>query len=235
MDCEGFHLRNVRTPFSVGGVRFGGAAGAGDRLPWRGIEARAPLTDLAPRTREAVWAALPVRGQARHGIYSGSEVYLILPELMQLPPENATTRVVPGDVAFGWFAAGSFYGAREDYCEVCWFYDRDATPSTPEGPVPVSLFARLEQAEALFEVCNRMRLEGEGGRAPPLRMSASVRLPNRRTPARRRPRPGRCAARPTGRKNERRSKVLLLQDRSFPGPRQACRHGRGGLGSNRTK
>jgi Protein of unknown function (DUF3830) len=101
-----------------------------------------------------------VRGQARHGIYSGSEVYLILPELMRLPPENATTRVVPGDVAFGWFAAGSFYGANEDYCEVCWFYDRDATPSTPEGPIPVSLFARLEQAEALFEVCRRMRLEG---------------------------------------------------------------------------
>jgi hypothetical protein len=130
-------------------------------FPGEGIEARAPLlTDLAPRTCEAVWAALPARGQARHGIYSGSEVYLILPELMRIPPENATTRVVPGDVAFGWFAAGSFYGAREDYCEVCWFYDRDATPSTPEGPVPVSLFARLEQAEALFEVCTRMRLEG---------------------------------------------------------------------------
>jgi hypothetical protein len=130
-------------------------------FPDEDVEARAPLlADLAPRTCEAVWAALPVRGQARHAIYSGSEVYLILPELMRLPPENATTRVVPGDVAFGWFAAGSFYGAHEDYCEVCWFYDRDATPSTPEGPIPVSLFARLEQAEALFEVCNGMRLEG---------------------------------------------------------------------------
>jgi len=58
-------------------------------FPGEDIEARAPLlTDLAPRTCEAVWAALPVRGQARHGIYSGSEVYLILPELMRLPPEN---------------------------------------------------------------------------------------------------------------------------------------------------
>ena len=80
-------------------------------FPGEDVEARAPLLpDLAPRTCEAVWAALPVRGQARHAIYSGSEVYLILPELMRLPPENATTRVVPGDVAFGWFAAGSFYG-----------------------------------------------------------------------------------------------------------------------------
>lgn len=106
-------------------------------FPGEGIEARAPLlTDLAPRTREAVWAALPVRGQARHGIYSGSEVYLILPELMQLPPENATTRVVPGDVAFGWFAAGSFYGAREDYCEVCWFLRprRHAVDARRTGP-----------------------------------------------------------------------------------------------------
>ena len=98
-------------------------------FPGEDVEARALLlADLAPRTCEAVWAALPVRGQARHAIYSGSEVYLILPKLMRLPPENATTRVVPGDVAFGWFAAGSFYGAHEDYCEVCWFYDRDATP-----------------------------------------------------------------------------------------------------------
>lgn len=126
-----------------------------------GVEARARLLpDLAPRTCEAISAALPVQGQARHAIYSGSEVYLILPELLRLPRENATTRVVPGDVGFAWIEAGSFYGAHEDYSEVCWFYDRDATPSTPEGPIPVSLFARLEQAEALFEVCRRMRLEG---------------------------------------------------------------------------
>jgi hypothetical protein len=118
-------------------------------FPGEEVAARASLlADVAPRTCQAIWAALPVRGQARHAIYSGSEVYLILPELMRLPPENVTTRVLPGDVAFGWFAAGSFYGAVEDYCEVCWFYDRDATPSTPRGPVPVSLFARLEEAEA---------------------------------------------------------------------------------------
>jgi Protein of unknown function (DUF3830) len=130
-------------------------------FPGEGVEARARLlADLAPRTCEAVWAALPVRGQARHGIYSGSEVYLILPELLRLPRENATTRVVPGDVGFAWIEAGSFYGADEEYCEVCWFYDRDATPSTPEGAIPVSLFARLEQPESFFEVCHRMRLEG---------------------------------------------------------------------------
>jgi hypothetical protein len=130
-------------------------------FPGEGVHARASLlADLAPGTCDAVWDALPVRGQARHGIHSGSEVYLILPELMRLPPENATTRVIPGDVAFGWFAAGSFYGADEDYCEICWFYDRDATPRSPEGPVTVSLFAQLEQADAFFEVCHRMRLEG---------------------------------------------------------------------------
>jgi hypothetical protein len=130
-------------------------------FPGEGVEARARLLDhLAPGTCDAVWAALPVRGQARHGIFSGSEVYLILPELLRLPRENATTRVVPGDVGFAWFEAGAFYGADEDYSEICWFYDRDATPSSPEGPVAVSLFASLEQPEALFEVCRRMRLEG---------------------------------------------------------------------------
>lgn len=130
-------------------------------FPGEAVEARARLLDdLAPRTCEAVWAALPVRGRARHAIYSGSEVYLILPQLLQVKRENATTRVVPGDVGFAWIEAGSFYGAHEDYSEICWFYDRDATPSTPEGPIPVSLFARLEQPQALFEVCRRMRLEG---------------------------------------------------------------------------
>jgi hypothetical protein len=77
-------------------------------FPGENVEARATLLpDLAPQTCEAVWATLPVRGQARHAIYSGSEVYLILPELMRLPPENTTTRGLPGDVAFGWFAAAA--------------------------------------------------------------------------------------------------------------------------------
>jgi hypothetical protein len=49
---------------------------------------------------------------------------------------------------------------EEDYSEVCWFYDLDATPSMPEGPIAVNVFARLYEADAFFAVCRRMRLEG---------------------------------------------------------------------------
>jgi hypothetical protein len=52
------------------------------------------------------------------------------------------------------------YGIDEDYSEVCWFYDHDATPSMPEGPIAVNVFARLHDADAFFTLCRRMRLEG---------------------------------------------------------------------------
>jgi hypothetical protein len=51
-------------------------------------------------------------------------------------------------------------GIEEDYSEVCWLYDLDATPSMPEGLIAVNVFARLHDADALFTICRRMRLEG---------------------------------------------------------------------------
>jgi hypothetical protein len=118
------------------------------------------LRDQAPETCSAVWGALPASGLARHGIYSGSEVYLVLPEVLSPPREHATTIVGPGDVAFLTVEGGSGYGIDESYSEVCWFYDLDATPSMPEGPIAVSIFARLLDADPFHAVCRRMRLEG---------------------------------------------------------------------------
>ena len=76
------------------------------------------------------------------------------------PREHATTIVGPGDVAFLTVEKGSGYGIEEAYSEVCWFYDLDATPSMPEGPIAVSVFARLHDADAFLAMCRRMRLEG---------------------------------------------------------------------------
>ncbi len=118
------------------------------------------LREQAPETCRAVFDALPVTGTARHGIYSGSEVYLVLPEILTPPREHATTIVGPGDVAFLTVEKGSGYGIEEAYSEVCWFYDLDATPSMPEGPIAVSVFARLHDADAFLAMCRRMRLEG---------------------------------------------------------------------------
>ncbi len=121
------------------------------------------LREQAPGTCRAVLDALPATGSARHGIYSGSEVYLVLSELLTPPRENATTIVGPGDVAFLTVEKGSGYGIEESYSEICWFYDLDATPSMPEGPIAVNVFARLHDADDFFDVCRRMRLEGAKG------------------------------------------------------------------------
>jgi uncharacterized protein DUF3830 len=118
------------------------------------------LQEHAPETCSAVWDALPASGLARHGVYSGSEVYLILPTLFRPPREHATTIVGAGDVGFLTVEKGSGYGIDEAYSEVCWFYDLDATPSMPEGPIAVNVFARLHDADDFITVCRRMRLEG---------------------------------------------------------------------------
>lgn len=126
-----------------------------------GVSAAARLLrEQAPETCRAVLDVLPAAGSARHGIYSGSEVYLVLPVLLAPPREHATTIVRPGDVGFLTVEKGSGYGIEEDYSEICWFYDLDATPSMPEGPIAVNVFARLHDADAFFAVCRRMRLEG---------------------------------------------------------------------------
>jgi Protein of unknown function (DUF3830) len=126
-----------------------------------GVAASARLLGReAPQTCRAVLDALPTAGLARHGIYSGSEVYLVLPLLLAPPREHATTIVGPGDVGFLTVEKGSRYGIEEDYSEVCWFYDLDATPSMPEGPIAVNVFARLYDAATFFAICRRMRLEG---------------------------------------------------------------------------
>jgi hypothetical protein len=116
----------------------------------------------APKTCAAVWNALPVAGMSHHAVYSGSEGVLILPQCLIVEPENATFDVRKGDVGFTWFAAGSSFGVTESFAEICWFYDDDACPSMPEGPVPVSLFAKIRNtdAEAFYAVCRRMRREG---------------------------------------------------------------------------
>lgn len=134
------------------------------RLTFTG-EGASVLADLlweeAPNTCRALVEAGPCRRTAHHAIYSGSEGVFILPQVLRIRPENATTQVRPGDVGFTWMAAGSHYGVAEDFAEVCWFYDRDAEPRMPEGPVPVSIFARLvDPVEEFVKVCFRMRREG---------------------------------------------------------------------------
>ena len=119
------------------------------------------LWDAAPRTCAAIIRELPIRGLVHQAIYSGSESVLLLPELIKLDKENATSAVRRGDLAFTWLAAGLSYGVVEDFAELCWFYDHDAQPRMWEGPVDVNVFARIvEPADAFYAMCRRLRREG---------------------------------------------------------------------------
>ena len=130
-------------------------------IPTERVKARARLLwDVAPRTCQAIVDCLPMAGRAHHAIYSGSEIALILPTFFEVEPENATTEVATGDLAFTYMRAGSHHGVNADFSELCWFYDDDARPSMWEGPVPVSVFARIEAGTEFYRVCREMRLTG---------------------------------------------------------------------------
>jgi hypothetical protein len=132
-----------------------------------GVSAVAELrADNAPRTCDALWAALPVVGVSHHATYSGSECVLVLPTLVQVEPEKPTADVEVGDVAFTWFAAGAAYGVTEPFAEIAWFYDVDARPSMHEGPAPMTPFARVVESDpGFYDVCRAMRREGVQGLA----------------------------------------------------------------------
>lgn len=117
--------------------------------------------EQAALTAEGITQSLPINGKAFHGIYSGSEVACFIPPQIRIPRENATTRVLPRDIAYYRVRGGSTYGEPEDISEICWFYDRDARPSTPDGPVAVNVFGRFTEGWDQFAwVCRSMRDQG---------------------------------------------------------------------------
>jgi hypothetical protein len=127
-----------------------------------GISAVAELDPVrAPETVAGILDGLPLRGTAGHAIYSGSEVAFFIPPTIWLPVENATSRVLPRDLAYYRFRGGEHYGWPDDVAELCWFYDRDATPSMPDGPVQVNVFGRFTQGwDEFAAACRAMRTDG---------------------------------------------------------------------------
>lgn len=128
-----------------------------------GVSAVAVLhEDQAPKTCAAVIAAMPQSGDSHHATYSGAEAAIILDrDLPDVPRENATTKVIPGDLGFARFDGGVMYGFPDSFSELCWFYDRDTTPSMPDGPYPPNLIGTFVEGFAEFAaVCRRMKREG---------------------------------------------------------------------------
>ena len=127
-----------------------------------GVRAVAELhEDQAPETCAAVIAAMPQSGESHHAAYSGSEAAFILDRDLHIAMENATTKVIPGDLGYARFDGGKMWGFPDDFSELCWFYDRDATPSMPDGPVAPNLIGTFVEGFTEFAaVCRRMRREG---------------------------------------------------------------------------
>jgi hypothetical protein len=119
------------------------------------------LEDQAPKTCAAVLAALPQEGEAHHATYSGSEIAFHLSHDLGVGQENATSKVLPGDLAYTRFEGGQLWGYPDTISELCWFYDRDAVPSMPDGPVPVNIFGRFVEGFDEFAArCRDMRRTG---------------------------------------------------------------------------
>ena len=127
-----------------------------------GVSAIAELhPDQAPKSVAAVLACLPQNNLSHHATYSGSEAVLILDRDLGVGLENATIRVIPGDLGYARFEGGEIWGFPESFSELAIFYDRDVTPSMPNGPVPINLIGTFVEGFPEFAaVCRRMRREG---------------------------------------------------------------------------
>ena len=126
------------------------------------IKARARLLEEEmPRTCHELLKHLPLESVATHARYSGSEVAMLLSTDIKIGREKATSAVQTGDVAYVWLNQDDHYGLDDDVSEICWFYDKDSTPTMAEGPVRVNVFARIEgDAEAFYKASADTRITG---------------------------------------------------------------------------
>jgi hypothetical protein len=134
------------------------------RIPEHDVSVVADLLDAeAPRTCELVWERLPVEGRLIHGMYSGPELFIVLPGFPAVAAENQVQRALPGDVGYWHNAAGIHASAPREVAEMVFVYDRGVSIKGSDGSDSwVNLFARIrvQEAEEFFAVCKRFRREG---------------------------------------------------------------------------
>src|SRR3954447_22939108 len=124
------------------------------------------LDDEAPQVCAHVWSILPIEHRLYHGMYSGAEVFALLDQAKELPPENICQLPLPGEIL--WFFDGSMSVAnsKKPVSEIVFVYNRGVTLRAPEGvPTYCSLFARVagdwKYDWAEFRgACRQVRWEG---------------------------------------------------------------------------
>ena len=119
------------------------------------------LEEEMPRTCMELIRRLPLEARSIHARYSGSEVAMLISTDIKSGREKATCAVLPGEIAYVWLNRDDHYGLDDNVSEICWFYDRDASPRMWEGPIAVNIFARIEgDATAFYQACADTRLKG---------------------------------------------------------------------------
>ncbi|MEN8202246.1 MAG: DUF3830 family protein [Bacteroidota bacterium] len=119
------------------------------------------LEEEMPVTCRELVKYLPLESIGTHARYSGSEVAMLLSTDIKIGREKATSAVATGDIAYVWLNRDDHYGLDDDVSEICWFYDKDSTPTMAEGPVRVNVFARIEgDAEAFYKASANTRITG---------------------------------------------------------------------------
>ncbi len=119
------------------------------------------LEEEMPRTCNELIKRLPLESIGTHARYSGSEVAMLLSTDIKIGREKATCAVQTGDIAYVWLNRDDHYGLDDDVSEICWFYDKDSTPTMAEGPVRVNVFARIEgDAKEFYKASANTRITG---------------------------------------------------------------------------
>jgi hypothetical protein len=132
-------------------------------LDKRGARCVARLLDeLAPRTCDALWNALPQSGAAYHAKYARNEIYALVPAFAdpEPPHENTTITPIPGDLVYfpfePWQLAPMSHGYADPALhgearsvDIALFYNRNNLLLNPDfGWVPGNVFATIEEGLA---------------------------------------------------------------------------------------
>jgi hypothetical protein len=135
-----------------------------------GVVGRAELfDDVAPRTCQAVWDALPASGLAVHAMYSGTVGALLLDDTSvgaDVGEEHATSLLATGDLVFTHYDANRRHGHPDAVSEIYWAYDRYARPTIPGQFIPAvaNVFGRIvgtpDEVAAFYDLTRRLHSEG---------------------------------------------------------------------------
>jgi len=126
----------------------------------RRLTARARMLEGdAPETCRAVWGVLPVRSRLIHAAYSGEEVFLELPRLLDVRPENQTIYLIPGDVFYWQTRETQYMSVKKPVAEIAFAYGRQIeVRSGHSGRAAVNVFATIADGlERFAEVAADMR------------------------------------------------------------------------------